>query len=91
MLLHGGTDDISGQEVSKALERFHFVSPPSGGGIIHCNQSGSALQLQVDIFCRDICEGVNQWMAAAATAREIRITQATQLLTIHDLSRGFSF
>jgi hypothetical protein len=42
------------------LTKFDFVEPPKSG-MVHCNQSGSKLQLQIDIFCNDVCEGVVQW------------------------------
>ena len=38
-----------------------FVAPPSGI-TIHCNQSDAKLQLQVDLFCEDICLGVTEWL-----------------------------
>lgn len=90
-LLHSGTDEIADQEIAKALQRFHFVVPPLGGGVIHCNQRQSALQLQVDIFCRDLCDGVSQWASAPDADSGVRAAQAAKLVTIHDLGRGFIF
>jgi len=59
--LHGGSDDVTGQKARETLERFMFVAPHIRK-THHCNQYGKALQLQVDIFCKDMCEGVKQWL-----------------------------
>lgn len=53
----------SHQRARKVLDRFQFVAPPPSG-MIHCNRSGSKLQLQVDIFCRDICDGIKDWISS---------------------------
>lgn len=60
-LLHEGVGDITAQRAKDILSRFHFVYPRQGL-VIHCNQSNDALQLQVDIFCKDVCEGVVTWL-----------------------------
>lgn len=61
--LHQGQDDISAQSARQALNSFRFQAP-SPGNYVHCNQVGDCLQLQVDIFCQDIVEGVQNWSAA---------------------------
>lgn len=61
-LLHEGSHDITEQRARQALESFNFVVPPSGCRV-HMNQFNNALQLQVDVFCLDICESVHRWMA----------------------------
>jgi hypothetical protein len=61
-LLHEGTDDITEQRAQEAIESFNFVVPPQGW-TVHMNQSGNALQLQVDVFCKDICASVEEWLA----------------------------
>jgi hypothetical protein len=60
--LHQGSDDISEQRARDMLNRFHFIEPKKGS-LIHCNQVGDALQLQVDIFCQDIIDGAQNWIA----------------------------
>jgi hypothetical protein len=62
-LLHEGTHDISEQRAQQVIENFSFVVPPAGW-TVHMNQNGNVLQLQVDVFCRDICSSVHQWLAA---------------------------
>ncbi|MDN4165478.1 hypothetical protein QWY31_08200 [Cytophagales bacterium LB-30] len=58
--LHEGTSSITHQRARDVLDDFKFVSPPPSGQI-HCNQFDNKLQLQVDIFCRDIIKGVKNW------------------------------
>jgi len=60
-LLHEGREEITEQRAREALDRFHFIEPPPGGQI-HCNQINNVLQLQVDIFCNDILEGLRKWV-----------------------------
>lgn len=62
-LLHEGRDETSHQSASNALDRFQFIAPQSGM-MIHCNQVDAKLQLQVDVFCRHICEGISEWVAS---------------------------
>jgi hypothetical protein len=80
--LHAGSDSISNQRIRKALTSFHFTEPGSDGGTWHRNQKNSVLQLQVDIFCREMCEAVGRWtqdMASDAGAQD----RMTMLLEIH--------
>ena len=62
-LLHEGRDDTAAQRAADALTRFQFTAPQQGL-VLHCNQVGTKLQLQVDIFCRDMCHAVAQWVEA---------------------------
>jgi hypothetical protein len=82
--LHKGRDDITDQRAQQALESFQFVVAPAGW-TIHMNQANSMLQLQVDIFCRQIADGIREFVDsisedAAATAR------AQQLMLIRDVN-----
>lgn len=60
-LLHQGEIDITSQRARSQLSKFVFVEPPRSG-MIHNNKINNMLQLQVDIFCLDICEGVEKWI-----------------------------
>jgi hypothetical protein len=55
-LLHEGGSDITSQRCREVLDRFHFVV---GGA--HCSTIDSLLQLDVSVFCGDICDSVAQW------------------------------
>jgi hypothetical protein len=77
--LHEGGDDVSEQKAQDALTRFIFREPPGNNNIVHCNLHvithpviTSALQLQVDIFCADICEGVNKWSVDTKDNKDIQ-------------------
>jgi hypothetical protein len=85
--LHEGTDDTLNQRASAALTKFVFIIPPPGGGRIHCNKSDFTLQLQVDIFCSDICDGVTQWMTDVQNVQQ----RMSALLSIKDIRFGLSF
>ena len=63
-LLHEGTNNITDQRAQEALDSFNFVVPPDGW-TVHMNQDGNALQLQVDVFCRDICSSVHLFISSS--------------------------
>ena len=63
--LHAGQDNINAQSVQKALNEFVFVAPEPNT-YLHRNykvdSDGQKLQLQIDKFCLEICEGVENWI-----------------------------
>ncbi|MFT6733225.1 MAG: hypothetical protein ACJAS9_001410 [Polaribacter sp.] len=59
--LHEGQEDISGQQAQEVIENFHFIAPIPNM-CIHNNMMGKKLQLQVDLFCKDILEGIDAWL-----------------------------
>ncbi len=63
--LHEGQDDISSQRAKEAIESFHFIAPLNNM-TIHNNKLDDKLQLQIDIFCTDIVNGVKQWLSEIA-------------------------
>lgn len=87
--LHEGGSDITYQKARKALHDFLFVEPP-GQGSVHCNQSNSSLQLQVDKFCADICDGAQTWLEDHKENPDIK-DRLSLLLTVHKIGNGFSF
>ncbi|RYE26846.1 MAG: hypothetical protein EOP45_03085 [Sphingobacteriaceae bacterium] len=60
-LLHEGNTNILTQRAREILDEFIFTAP--SGYELHCNKSNNKLQLQSDIFCNDIIEGINQWLS----------------------------
>lgn len=80
--LHEGTDDTANQRAQVALTQFHFIEPPTDDSIVHCNQLGDTLQLQIDIFCRDICAGGERWLDDVKGDRQIQ-ARMDRLLSIH--------
>jgi hypothetical protein len=73
--LHEGEFGIDDQRARQALERFHFTAPRPGL-VVHNNQFGNMLQLQVDCFCRDVCEAVELWNASVQSNADIRARTA---------------
>lgn len=59
--LHEGVDDTSKQSAKRVIDKFHFIVAPKGR-VIHCNMFKTKLQLQVNIFCEDIKQGVLAWL-----------------------------
>lgn len=48
-------------KAKEVLERFHFTAP-SDGSLVHSNLGEASLQLQTDLFCREICACVRSWL-----------------------------
>ncbi|MNM07797.1 hypothetical protein D3C81_178520 [compost metagenome] len=81
--LHAGQDDIAGRGARKILDRFKFVEPIPGS-YIHGNQNGATLQLQVDVFCYEMLNAVDNWARNVAEDAEIQ-ARMRELLKIHKL------
>jgi hypothetical protein len=79
-LLHEGRDETSHQRARDSLERFQFLAPRSGL-VFHCNQAGRKLQLQADIFSRDICGAVRSWLSSIP-ASDDRMARLNAMLKI---------
>ncbi|OKP29398.1 hypothetical protein [Serratia fonticola] len=56
--LHSGLD----AENKKRMMKFNFTPPLSAAAEVHKNYVGDRLQLQIDIFCRDMVEAVRTWL-----------------------------
>lgn len=65
-LLHQGKDDVSDQKKQEVLEHYVFLTKGA-----HCNlfkdcvfngEKKSFLQLNVQIFCKDVCKAVEVWL-----------------------------
>jgi hypothetical protein len=87
--LHSGEVGIEQQWVKKVLSKFIFIAPKNGS-VIHGNQFNDVLQLQVDIFCKDICDAVELWVQDFKNDEKIQL-KAETIIDIHTISDGFSF
>lgn len=58
-MLHQG----SSQHPRSSYSRILFVEPGSTTNVFHNNLLNDALNLDVGIFCRDVCNGADQWLA----------------------------
>lgn len=68
--LHQGLDDITGQRAQDALDAFRFVQP-SDGSEFHRIRADALLNLQVDVFCQEMCRAVEQWLSVASPRAEV--------------------
>jgi hypothetical protein len=59
--LHEGDFAITAQSARRVLERVHFIAP-AAGKTVHRNQVDAVLQLQVDLFCEEVCTAVENWL-----------------------------
>lgn len=59
-VLHEGRDDRDLRD-GRILERYDFIEPHPGI-LRHLNAVGTRLELQVDLFCEEICVAVDQWL-----------------------------
>ena len=82
--LHEGSGDISQQRAQQVLSEYQFVAPEEGF-VIHRNRFDDTLQLQVDIFCKEICDGVEQWNATTGQKSDVE-ARLDDLLTIYSLN-----
>ena len=78
-LLHEGTGDIERNRTRTVLERIHFNEPSADGGSMHCNQMNRVLQLQVDVFCKDIIGATRQWLLDVKNDGNIQAQMASLL------------
>lgn len=88
--LHEGGNNILDQRARKALDDFHFITPPGNGSSIHMNQSDSTLQLQTDIFAMDLADGVDKWAQSVQSDAQIQ-ERIKGLFVVHDSSNGVRF
>ena len=89
--IHEGGQDIEEHHARKALASFHFTTPPAKGMIVHMNQKNDILQLQVDIFCIDICSAVEEWFCDVVEGNPELENRIESLITVHDSSGGVVF
>jgi hypothetical protein len=64
--LHQGEFDITVPRAKSAMKAFEFIAPRPR--VVQHNNlyPGAKLQLQVDVFCKDVCAGVFQWQSDVA-------------------------
>jgi hypothetical protein len=71
--LHQGEFDITTQKAKDVLDHFKFVAP-FPGRLIHRNQTNNVLQLQVDVFCEEMCAAVDEWLRARGADPSVAAT-----------------
>jgi hypothetical protein len=82
-LLHEGSTSISHQSARDVLDDFEFVTPPVRGGSIHNNQFNTKLQLQIDVFSKEILDACTKWWSELSPSQQNSIN--SKLLTIRQI------
>jgi len=89
-MLHEGGSDITTQQCQEALDRFHFTVVGA-----HCNQINNVLQLDVPIFCNDMCQSVERWYDDFKNNHKDKLHRINQLVKVHvgphDMGGGVRF
>jgi hypothetical protein len=75
--LHEASDELSNQQIRQTLDAFRFTAPRPRqrahmNYVVQMGTGHKTAQLQVDIFCNDVCDGVAAW------SRDIAGDQAAQ-------------
>lgn len=85
--LHEARDTIEEQRARQALNAFHFLA---SSGQIHHQLFEQVLQLDVGIFCEDICQGAEAWKKANGVtnlpSNTLIITEADPAVFAQDIS-----
>ena len=86
--LHSGTFHTDDQWIKDALRKFRFVTTQKNNKV-HKNQNGQSLQLQVDEFCWDIRDAVNQWIKDSEENQNIT-SLIDNMIEIEKLENSFT-
>ena len=87
--IHEGKKDITNQRINEALDDFYFIEP--NGNVFHRIQSDDTLGLQVDIFCHEILEGVDEWLKKVKECHSEKLKKMGSFLKIHSQENGIRF
>jgi hypothetical protein len=76
-------------------KRIVFITPPPPGMKFHSNfiqsEDGSfVLQMQIDIFCDEICQGITQWLRDVAGNQDVQ-KRLGELLEFQDPSQPLNW
>jgi hypothetical protein len=87
--LHEGEMDITSQSAQMILDKFAFTEPRPPD-LLHGGRFNNLLQLQVDIFCEDVCRAVEDWLSGVAGNPDIQARIAA-LPKIHEAGKPLLF
>lgn len=88
--LHEGSHEITNQKAQELLERFEFIQPQNDGFLMHRNQMGNTLQLQVDQFGLEVKQAVEKWIQNAETCEDKKSMMNGFLnIKLIDFTKGF--
>ena len=83
--LHQGHEDTRSQKAKDVIERYHFVTPKRNWRV-HLNKVGTVLQLQVDVFIKDICDASIKWWNNLRKTKEVK-ERIEYLIRIRDIEK----
>ena len=63
-------------------ETFMFITPPPNGNVVHGGFFNGMYQLQIDVFCKDVCVAVEAWLEDIKGNAEV-ISRIKELINIH--------
>ncbi len=63
-------------------ETFIFITPPPNENVIHGGSINGMYQLQIDVFCKDVCLAVEHWVEDIKGSEEI-CARIEELINIH--------
>ncbi|MCY8499826.1 hypothetical protein [Bacillus atrophaeus] len=88
--LHAGEVEISKQRIRDVLDGYIFLKPDRHNRVFaHMNKINDTLQLQIDVFCNEIIQAVNEWLKAYSNVQEIQ-ERAELMIDILDPTNGIS-
>jgi hypothetical protein len=79
-MLHSGSDNAEEQRAAQTIKRYCFIAP--GPYLFHNNTGGEGIQLQVDVFCKDIADKVDEWDMTVADDAGIQLRKERELVWI---------
>ena len=74
--MHEEKSEVSDEKKRQVSEDFVFIAPLPTCNIIHRLYINKKLRLQVDIFVRDILNGIRIWLMDLTTERQKHGTQS---------------
>ena len=87
--LHQGDFDIRDQRARAVLDRVRFIEAASGWAK-HRDRFSGVLQLQVDLFCSEVCRAVNEWAGAISDPAVSARIQSLARIDVVPVDRGSS-
>lgn len=77
--LHQGVD----ADARMVHARIHFITPLPGNNVVHRNNLGGVLQMQIDIFCNDMAAAVDVWYENVAQKDQDMQLRVQELIKIY--------
>jgi hypothetical protein len=86
-ILHNGIDEIESQRARDTIRRFVFLA---GEGAPHCNLMYDILQLDLGLFCKEVCDACDNWRTTFLKEQQ-EAAQREASLMIYEGAGGVMF